>query len=79
MQARRPEAAIGQIDVRAAVVPTQSVESDGTLEWDRTVIERLLFEGAPEPHRGALAPDPSRPGLGLELKEEAWKTHEATV
>jgi L-alanine-DL-glutamate epimerase-like enolase superfamily enzyme len=46
---------------------------------DHVRIERLLFDGAPEPVRGALAPDPVRPGFGLELKEQSWKTHEATV
>jgi L-alanine-DL-glutamate epimerase-like enolase superfamily enzyme len=40
------------------------------LEWfhDHARIERLLFDGAPVPRAGALAPDPSRPGLGLEFK-----------
>ncbi|HEV2149567.1 MAG TPA: enolase C-terminal domain-like protein [Longimicrobiaceae bacterium] len=36
---------------------------------DHVRIERLLFEGAPEPRAGALRPDPGRPGMGLELKE----------
>jgi L-alanine-DL-glutamate epimerase-like enolase superfamily enzyme len=35
---------------------------------DHARIEPLLFDGAPEPRDGALAPDRSRPGLGLELK-----------
>jgi L-alanine-DL-glutamate epimerase-like enolase superfamily enzyme len=35
---------------------------------DHARIERLLFDGAPEPVDGALHPDRSRPGLGLELK-----------
>ena len=40
------------------------------LEWfhDHVRIERLLFDGAPEPVDGRLVPDRSRPGLGLELK-----------
>lgn len=29
-------------------------------------IERLVFEGTIEPRDGELAPDPGRPGLGLE-------------
>jgi L-alanine-DL-glutamate epimerase-like enolase superfamily enzyme len=39
-------------------------------EWfhDHVRIEHLLFDGAPVPHRGAIRPDLSRPGLGLELK-----------
>jgi L-alanine-DL-glutamate epimerase-like enolase superfamily enzyme len=35
---------------------------------DHARIERLLFDGAPQPVDGALAPDRSRPGLGLEFK-----------
>jgi L-alanine-DL-glutamate epimerase-like enolase superfamily enzyme len=40
------------------------------LEWfhDHVRIERLLFDGAPEPADGHLVPDRSRPGLGLEFK-----------
>jgi L-alanine-DL-glutamate epimerase-like enolase superfamily enzyme len=37
---------------------------------DHARIERLLFDGAPQPHDGALAPDPSRPGLGIEPRAE---------
>jgi L-alanine-DL-glutamate epimerase-like enolase superfamily enzyme len=41
------------------------------LEWfhDHQRIERLLFDGAPQPVDGLLAPDLSRPGLGIEFKE----------
>jgi L-alanine-DL-glutamate epimerase-like enolase superfamily enzyme len=40
------------------------------LEWfhDHVRIERLLFDGFLEPSDGAVRPDPSRPGLGVELK-----------
>jgi L-alanine-DL-glutamate epimerase-like enolase superfamily enzyme len=40
------------------------------VEWffDHVRIERLFFDGAPEPKDGLIAPDLSRPGLGLELK-----------
>ncbi|HLG87348.1 MAG TPA: enolase C-terminal domain-like protein [Alphaproteobacteria bacterium] len=40
-------------------------------EWfhDHVRIERLLFDGAPVPHGGMIAPDLSRPGLGLAFKE----------
>jgi hypothetical protein len=40
------------------------------LEWfhDHVRIERLLFDGAPEPADGLLRPATDRPGLGLELK-----------
>jgi len=42
------------------------------LEWffDHQRIERMLFDGAPQPERGTLRPDDSRPGVGLELKGE---------
>lgn len=40
------------------------------LEWfhDHVRIERMLFDGAPTPQRGTIAPDLSRPGLGLAFK-----------
>lgn len=40
------------------------------LEWfhDHARVEHLLFDGALEPERGALRPDRSRPGIGIELK-----------
>ena len=40
------------------------------LEWfhDHVRIEQMLFDGAPTPRDGAIRPDLSRPGLGLELK-----------
>jgi L-alanine-DL-glutamate epimerase-like enolase superfamily enzyme len=40
------------------------------LEWfhDHVRIERMLFDGAPSPRDGAVAPDLARPGLGLSLK-----------
>jgi L-alanine-DL-glutamate epimerase-like enolase superfamily enzyme len=40
------------------------------IEWfhDHVRIERLLFDGAPESANGALEPDLTRPGLGIELK-----------
>jgi len=39
-------------------------------------LESLLLDGVPEPAGGALRPDPSAPGLGLELKRsvaERWR------
>jgi L-alanine-DL-glutamate epimerase-like enolase superfamily enzyme len=41
------------------------------LEWfhDHVRIERLLFDGAPEPSDGVVAPDLSRPGSGLTFRE----------
>jgi L-alanine-DL-glutamate epimerase-like enolase superfamily enzyme len=35
---------------------------------DHVRIAHMLFDGVPEPHDGVLRPDPSRPGLGIELK-----------
>ena len=40
---------------------------------DHVRIERMLFDGSLEPADGALQPDRSRPGLGLELK---WRDAE---
>ena len=36
--------------------------------FDHVRIERMLFDGADEPIDGALRPDTSRPGIGLELR-----------
>ena len=49
------------------------------VEWfhDHERIEAMLFDGAPRPVAGRLAPDRSRPGLGLEFKAkdaECWRT-----
>ncbi len=40
------------------------------LEWfhDHARIERMLFDGAPEPADGCIQPDPGRPGHGLVFK-----------
>ncbi len=42
------------------------------LEWfhDHVRIEAMLFDGAPVPRDGAIAPDLSRPGHGLTLKRK---------
>jgi len=40
---------------------------------DHARIEAMLFDGAPQPRRGRLAPDRARPGLGLELRREEAK------
>lgn len=37
---------------------------------DHARIENMLFDGVPGPKGGMLAPDLSRPGLGIELKEK---------
>jgi L-alanine-DL-glutamate epimerase-like enolase superfamily enzyme len=53
--------------VGCAIEPLEHVE------WfaDHARVERMLLAGAPEPIDGALAPDPERPGLGLEpIREE---------
>jgi L-alanine-DL-glutamate epimerase-like enolase superfamily enzyme len=47
--------------------------------YDHVRIERLLFDGVLEPVGGAMAPDLSRPGLGLELKQQdahRYEVHE---
>ncbi len=37
---------------------------------DHVRIERLFFDGVPEPVNGELRPDLSRPGMGMELKKK---------
>jgi L-alanine-DL-glutamate epimerase-like enolase superfamily enzyme len=44
---------------------------------DHTRIEHLLFEGVGSPRRGALFPDLSRPGNGLELKRSEAERYAA--
>ena len=41
------------------------------IEWfhDHVRIEQMLFDGAPTPRGGRIAPDLSRPGLGLAFKQ----------
>lgn len=40
------------------------------IEWfhDHVLIEQRFFDGAPTPQAGRVAPDPARPGLGLQFK-----------
>jgi L-alanine-DL-glutamate epimerase-like enolase superfamily enzyme len=47
-----------------------ALEGARHLEWfhDHVRIEAMLFEGSPVPAGGAIAPDLSRPGNGLELR-----------
>jgi L-alanine-DL-glutamate epimerase-like enolase superfamily enzyme len=47
-----------------------AMESVEHIEYfhDHVRAEELLFEGTLEPANGALRPDPSRPGLGIELR-----------
>jgi len=44
---------------------------------DHARIEQMLFEGAPLPAAGELRPDPRRPGLGLELREQVAERYAA--
>ena len=40
---------------------------------DHARIEGMLFDGALDPSGGVLRPDPTRPGLGLELREDVLR------
>ena len=44
---------------------------------DHQRIERMLFDGTLDPEGGTLAPDPGRPGLGLELRSADAKPYRA--
>jgi L-alanine-DL-glutamate epimerase-like enolase superfamily enzyme len=48
------------------------------LEWhhEHARVETLVFDGAPHVQAGAIRPDLSRPGLGLELKIEDVERYE---
>lgn len=72
------------IDVSAHTAPAVSAHAFSAvrrlrhLEWfhDHVRVERMLFDGVLDPEGGALRPDRSRPGLGLELKRadaERWR------
>jgi L-alanine-DL-glutamate epimerase-like enolase superfamily enzyme len=52
------------------VAPCCALPRTRHLEYfhDHTRIEDMLFDGAPHPRSGRLAPDRSSPGLGLEFK-----------
>jgi L-alanine-DL-glutamate epimerase-like enolase superfamily enzyme len=54
------------------VHPACSLPGFRHLEYfhDHDRIEHMLFDGAPRPVNGALHPDLSRPGLGLEFKRQ---------
>ncbi|HEY3704361.1 MAG TPA: enolase C-terminal domain-like protein [Terracidiphilus sp.] len=43
---------------------------------DHVRIERMFFDGFCEPHEGQMAPDLSRPGVGLTLKESDARKYE---
>jgi L-alanine-DL-glutamate epimerase-like enolase superfamily enzyme len=61
-----------------ALVPAMNVE----YFHDHERIEHMIFDGALRPVNGNLKPDPSRPGLGLELKRaeaEPFQVFSATV
>jgi L-alanine-DL-glutamate epimerase-like enolase superfamily enzyme len=58
--------------VCAAIEPLEHVE----YFHDHARIEELLFEGLPSLEDGALHPDPERPGLGLELREDQAERYE---
>ncbi|MCC6346182.1 MAG: mandelate racemase, partial [Nitrospirales bacterium] len=49
-----------------------AAESARHLEYfhDHVRIEKMLFDGVQEPVGGRLAPDPGRPGMGIELKRK---------
>jgi L-alanine-DL-glutamate epimerase-like enolase superfamily enzyme len=44
---------------------------------DHVRVENMLFDGALQPEDGYLQPDPSRPGLGLELKRSKAEQYAA--
>jgi hypothetical protein len=52
-----------------AVVPLRNIE----YFHDHVRIEKMFFEGVPEPLKGELHPDLSRAGFGLELKRTELK------
>ena len=72
-----------QVPLSAHCAPTISahaccaVQPLAHLEYfhDHVRIEEELFDGCPSPAGGALRPDPSRPGLGVELRRDVLDAH----
>jgi L-alanine-DL-glutamate epimerase-like enolase superfamily enzyme len=60
------------VHLGCALTPVRHIE----YFYDHVRIEQLLFDGVLEPAGGALAPDLSRPGLGLELKHRDAQRYE---
>ena len=66
------------LDVSAHCAPAISVHAFCAVErrrhleyfHDHVRVERMLLDGVPEPEAGALRPDRSRAGNGLELKRQ---------
>ncbi len=58
--------------VCAAIEPLEHVE----YFHDHARIEELFFEGTPPLREGMLCPDPTRPGLGLTLREAVARRYE---
>lgn len=56
----------------AAIMPLRHVE----FFHDHVRIEQMLFDGAATAENGFIAPDVSRPGMGLELKEADARQYE---
>jgi len=56
-----------------------AIERFRHLEWfhDHVRIEHMLFDGAPVPQHGFIAPDMSRPGHGLEFKHQLAERYAA--
>ncbi|HET8742643.1 MAG TPA: enolase C-terminal domain-like protein [Gaiella sp.] len=75
-----------ELDVSGHTAPAVSAHAFAALRrtrhleyfHDHVRIESLLFDGTLVPEDGALRPDPSRPGLGIELKQadaEPFRTY----
>ena len=52
------------VHVACATTPMRHIE----YFHDHIRIENMLFDGVPQPDHGSLAPDLTRPGIGMELK-----------
>ncbi len=50
------------------------------MEWfhDHVRIEQMLFDGAPHVKAGKIAPDLSRPGIGVRLKQSEARKYEVS-
>jgi L-alanine-DL-glutamate epimerase-like enolase superfamily enzyme len=63
----RPAAAVDGIDLRAATIPTDAPESDGTYAWDRTTLVVAVARGGGEAGLGWTYADPATARLARDL------------
>ncbi len=73
----RPDAAISNLSARSYTVPTDSLEGDGTLTWDKTTLVVVEVSGGGSKGLGYTYADPSAAILIKETLAAAIVGHDA--